>query len=138
VLIAPLARTKACHAVLGELGDHVENPGVVGIAGGRGVVAAPAGVVDKFVGSPPVLQVEGRVGHDVVGLEVGVLVFEKGVGRHFAEVGGEAAHGEIHLGQLVGGVGHLLPVNGDVLGVAVVALDELEEDQAEDDVLVFR
>jgi hypothetical protein len=27
---------EAGHAVLGELGDHVENPGVVGIAGGRG------------------------------------------------------------------------------------------------------
>lgn len=72
----------------------MENPGVVGIAGGRGVVAVPASVVDSVVlrfshdlrlafgfkncalahgsvGAAPVLQVEGRIGHDVVGLEVG-------------------------------------------------------------------
>ena len=41
-------------------------------------------------------------------------------------VGGEAAHGQVHLGQLVGGGGELLSVDGDVLGVAVVAADELE------------
>lgn len=55
-----------------------------------------------------------------------MLVLEKGVGGDFHEVGGEAAHGEVHLGQLVGGGGELLPVDGDVLGVAVVAADELE------------
>ena len=46
-------------AVLGELGEHVENPGVVGIAGGRGIVAAPAGIGGELVVGPPVLQVEG-------------------------------------------------------------------------------
>lgn len=117
---------EAGDAVLGEFAHHVENPGVVGIAGGRGVVAAPASVVDEFVGPAPVLQVEGRIGHDVVGLEVGVLILEEGIGGDFAEVGGEPAHGEIHLGQLVGGAGELLPVNRDVLGVAVVAFDKLE------------
>ena len=117
---------EAGDAVLGELGDHVENPGVVGIAGGRGVVAVPASVVDELVGTAPVLQVEGGIGHDVVGLEVGVLILEEGIGGDFAEVGREPAHGEVHLGQLVGGGGELLPVNRDVLGVAVVAFHKLE------------
>lgn len=117
---------EASHAVLGEFAHHVENPGVVGIAGGRGVVAVPASVVDELVGGPPVAQVEGRIGHDVVGLEVGVLILEEGIGGDFAEVGRESAHGEVHLGQLVGGGGELLPVNRDVLGVAVVAFDKLE------------
>ena len=104
----------------------MENPSVVGIAGGRGLVAVPASVVDEFVGAAPVLQVEGGIGHDVVGLEVGVLILEKGVGGDFTEVGGEPAHGEVHLGQLVGGGGELLPVDGDVLLVAVVAFDKLD------------
>ena len=51
---------EAGDAVFGEFAHHVENPGVVGIAGGRGVVAVPASVVDEFVGAAPVLQVEGR------------------------------------------------------------------------------
>ena len=117
---------EAGDAVFGELGHHVENPGVVGIAGGRGVVAVPACVVDELVGAAPVLQVEGGIGHDVVGLEVGVLILEEGIGGDFAEVGGEPAHGEVHLGQLVGGGGELLPVDGDVLGAAVVAFDKLD------------
>ena len=117
---------EAGDAVLGELGDHVENPGVVGIAGGRGVVAVPASVGGELVGGPPVLQVEGGIGHDVVGLEVGVLILEESIGGDFAEVGREPAHGEVHLGQLVGGGGHFLSVDGDVLGVAVVAFDKLE------------
>ena len=117
---------EAGDTVFGEFAHHVEYPGVVGIAGGRGVVAVPASVVDEFVGAAPVLQVEGGIGHDVVGLEVGVLILEEGVGGDFAEVGGEPAHGEVHLGQLVGGGGELLPVDGDVLFAAVVAFDKLD------------
>ena len=55
-----------------------------------------------------------------------MLILEEGIGGDFAEVGREPAHGEVHLGQLVGGGGELLPVNRDVLGVAVVAFDKLE------------
>ena len=61
-----------------------------------------------------------------VGLEVGVLVLEEGIGGDFAELGREPAHGEVHLGQLVGGGGELLPVNRDVFLAAVVAFDKLE------------
>lgn len=92
----------------------------------NGVVAVPASVVDEFVGAAPVLQVEGGIGHDVVGLEVGVLILEEGIGGDVPEVGGEPAHGEVHLGQLVGGGGEFLPVDGDVLFAAVVAFDKLD------------
>ena len=117
---------EAGDAVFREFAHHVENPGVVGIAGGRGVVAVPASVVDEFVGAAPVLQVEGGIGHDVVGLEVGVLILEEGIGGDVPEVGGEPAHGEVHLGQLVGGGGELLPVDRDVLLAAVVAFDKFD------------
>ena len=50
--------------------------------------------MDEFVGGAPVFKVEGRIGHDVVGLEVGVLILEEGIGGDFAEVGREPAHGE--------------------------------------------
>ena len=129
-LRATLTGSLCRSAPIREFAHHVENPGVVGPAlrgtGGRGVVAVPASVVDEFVGAAPVLQVEGGIGHDVVGLEVGVLILEEGVGGDFAEVGGEPAHGEVHLGQLVGGGGELLPVDGDVLLVAVVAFDKFD------------
>ena len=55
-----------------------------------------------------------------------MLILEEGVGGDFAEVGGEPAHCEVHLGQLVGGGGELLPVDGDVLLAAVVAFDKLD------------
>ena len=109
-LRATLAGCLCRSAPIGEFAHHVENPGVVGIAGGRGVVAVPASVVDELVGAAPVLQVEGGIGHDVVGLEVGVLILEEGIGGDFAELGGEPAHGEVHLGlkqdQSFHGSGH--------------------------------
>ncbi len=81
-----------------------------------------------------------------------MLILEESIGGDFAEVGGEPAHGEVHLGQLVGGGGELirqlpplphppgalrtsqmgaprpfvLPVDGDVLFVAVVAFHKFE------------
>ena len=44
-----------------------------------------------------------------------MLILEEGIGGDFAEVGEVPAHGEVHFGQLVGGGGELLPVDGDVL-----------------------
>ena len=73
----PVSKDEPGSAVLGELGQHVKDPGVVGVAGGRGIIAAPAGIGGELVVGPPVLEVEGRVGHDEVGLEVGVLILEK-------------------------------------------------------------
>ena len=117
---------KARDAVVAELADHVQYPTVVGVAGGGHFVTGPAGVVGEFVGAAPLFQVKGRVGHDEVGLQVRVLVFKEGVGGNFAQVGADAANGQVHLGQLVGGAGLLLPVDGDVLLVTLVVLHKFD------------
>ena len=62
----------------------------------------------------PVAVVEGRVGQDVVGLEVRVQVAVEAVGVLLAEVGVDAADGEVHLRQPPGGVVGFLAVDADV------------------------
>ena len=52
-------------------------------------------------------------------------VVAEGVGGAVAEVGLDAAEGEVHLGQLPGGVGELLAVDRDVGALAAVGLHEL-------------
>ena len=94
-----VGENEAGDAVFGEFAHHVEDPGVVGIAGGRGLVAVPASVVDEFVGPRQSFRLKGD-SPDVVGLEVGVLVLEEGVGGDFAEVGGEAAPARFILASL--------------------------------------
>ena len=63
----------------------------------------------------PVGVVEGRVGEDVVDAEVGVFL---------ADVGLDAADGEIHDGEAAGGGVALLAVDGDVAELAAVGFDE--------------
>ena len=58
--------------------DHVLHPGVVGVARGRRAVL-PALVVPEPIAAP-VAHVEGRIGEDEVGLEVGVAVVVEAVG----------------------------------------------------------
>ena len=87
----------------GEVVDEVLNPGVVGVADGRRAVA-PAHVVGQQL-ARPVADVERRIGEDVVGLEVGVQVAQEGVGGLRAEVGLDAADGEVHVRQPPGGRG---------------------------------
>ena len=60
----------------------------------------------------PVAVVEGRVGQDVVGLQVGVQVAVEAVGVLRAQVAVDAADGQVHLGQPPGGVVRLLAVDG--------------------------
>ena len=103
----------------------MQYPGVVGVTHGRHLVTGPARVVGQFVSAPPLIQVKGRVGHNEIGLEIRMLILEKGIGGHLAQIGGDTANGQIHLGQLVGSAGLLLPVDRDVFGVAVMALNKL-------------
>ncbi len=79
--------------------------------GGQAVL--PAHVV---VLAEPVADVEGKVGEDVVGLEVGVEVVAEGVGACLADIALDAADGEVHEGELPGGGVALLAVDGDVAG----------------------
>ena len=52
------------------------------------------------------------------------VVMER-ISGSFAQVAGYAPDGQVHFGQLVGGVGIFLPIDGNVFLVAVVRLDEL-------------
>ena len=73
----------------------------------------PARVVVLYAGVP-LLHVEGRIGHDEVGAQVGVLVVGKGVGGLLAEVEVNAADGHVHGGQPPGGGVGFLAVDGEV------------------------
>lgn len=92
--------------------EHVLQPGEVGVAGG-GDAVLPAGVV-VFDAGVPLFHVEGWIGHDEVGAQVGVFVVAEGVGRFAAEVEVDAADGHIHGGQAPGGGVGFLAVDGDV------------------------
>ena len=69
----------------------------------------------------PVADVEGRVGEDVVGLEVGEAVVVEAVA--VGDLAVDAADGEVHARQPPGGVVRLLAVDADVApGLAPVAV----------------
>lgn len=98
------------HARGREVVDDVLHPGEVGVAGGRHAVF-PAFVVAQVLAAP-VGDVEGRIGEDEVGLEVGVAVVVEGVA--VGDLAVDATDGEVHLGQPPGGVVRLLAVDRDV------------------------
>ena len=100
--------------------DEVLDPGEVGVAPRR-EAKLPAHVV---VFAEPVGVVEGRVGEDVVGAQVGMEVAPEGVGVLGAEVGLDAAQGEVHHGEAAGGGVALLAVDADVAELAAVGFDE--------------
>ncbi len=106
----------------GEMVDEVLNPGVVGVADGRGAIL-PAGILAEPLAAP-IARVEGRVGEDVVGLQVLVQVAVEAVGVLGAEVGFDAANGEVHRGEPPGRRVGLLAVDADVADAAAVGLDE--------------
>ena len=105
-----------------EVVDEVLDPGVVGVADRRRAVA-PAHVVGQQL-ARPVRDVERRIGEDVVGLEVRVQVAQEAVGGLRAEVGLDAADGEVHVRQPPGGGVGLLAEDRDVGGLPAVGLDE--------------
>ena len=105
-----------------EVVQHVLQPGVVGVAGGRGAVH-PARVAFQAA-VPPVADVERRVGQDEVSAQVGVLVLDEGVGRFAAQVEVDAANGQVHRGQAPGGGVGFLAVDGHVAQLAAVRFDE--------------
>ena len=81
----------------------------------------PAHVV---VFAEPVGVVEGRIGEDEVGAEIGMEIAPEGVGVLFAEIGFDAADGEVHHGEAAGGGVALLAVDADVAEPAAVGFDE--------------
>ena len=81
------------------------------LRGGRDAVL-PALVVAQQLAAP-VAHIEGRVGEDVVGLEVGVAVVVEGVA--VGDLALDAADGEVHAREPPGGVVRLLAVDADVV-----------------------
>ena len=55
-----------------------------------------------------------------------MLVFKEGVGGYVAEIGADAADREVHLGQLVGGAGLFLAVDGDVFFIALMVFNKFD------------
>ena len=86
------------------------DPGEVGVALWWDAVL-PALVILQPLG-PPVGDVEGGIGEDVVGLEIGMAVVVEAVS--LGDLRLNAPDGEVHLGHAPGGVVGLLAVYGDV------------------------
>ena len=103
--------------------DHVLNPGEVGVAR-RGQPVLPAHVVLELFRAP-VGEVKGRVRHDEIRPQGGVLVVQEGIRRILAQIRLNAADGKVHLGQLPGGGVGILAIDRDILNIAAVVLDKL-------------
>ncbi len=73
----------------------------------------------------PFLHVKGRVGHDVIGAQIWVLIIGVGAGGFFAEVKINAADRHIHGGELPCGVVVFLPIDGDITDFAFMRVDEM-------------
>src|SRR5947207_9532952 len=100
--------------------DEVLYPGEVGVAA-RWKTELPARVV---VFAEPVGIVEGRIGEDEVGAEIGMEIAPEGIGLLFTEIGFDAANGEVHHGKAARGGVALLTVDGDVAEPASMRFDE--------------
>src|SRR5437764_9692336 len=100
--------------------DEVLHPSEVGVPTRR-KTELPARVV---VFAEPVGVVEGRIGEDEVGPEIGMKIAPEGVGLLFAEIGFDAADGEVHHGEAARGGVALLAVDADVAEPAAVGFDE--------------
>ena len=105
-----------------EVVDEVLHPGEVGVAARRQRRTSSA---RRRRLRDPVAVVERRIGEDEVGLQVGMEIALEGVGVLGAEIGFDAANGEVHLGEAPGGGVALLAVDADVAEPAAVGFDEL-------------
>src|SRR6266404_5098266 len=81
--------------------DEMLNPRVVGVVHGWHP-EFPAHVLPQ-VFAAPIAHVERRVGEDEIGLEVGMQILPETVGVARAEIGVNAANGEIHPRQFPSG-----------------------------------
>ena len=102
--------------------DHVLEPGKVCVPGRRNAVG-PAHVLLQLVRAP-VGEIERRICHDKVGLELRVAVIKEGVCAELAQIGVNAPDSKIHLSQLpCGGVG-ILTIDGNAVDIPAVVFDE--------------
>ena len=97
-------------------------PSEVGVAFGWRAVC-PAWVISQGF-APPIADVEWRVCHDEIHLFVDVLWLGEAVGVVFAEVVINAADGHVHGSEFPGGWVEFLPVDGNVVDVALMGGDK--------------
>ena len=116
----PLARTKPAAPLRRQVMDDVLHPGEVGVAFGRDAVLPTSIFAQAF--AAPIGDVEGRVGEDKIGTQVGVAVMVEAVAMR-DHLGVNAADGQVHFRQAPGGVVRFLAVDGDIIsGFAAVAV----------------
>ena len=117
----PLASTNPASPVGRKMRDEVLYPCVVGI--GSGWIAIGPTLVTLEQITAPIAIVEWRIGNDVIGLQVRVIVGVEGVA--VADLRVNATDGKVHLGQPPCGVVGLLPVDGNVADAPAMCLNEL-------------
>ena len=102
----------------------MQYPRIVGIALGWQAVVCPTCIVAQL-GTVPLLEVEGRIRHDIVAGQAPVHILREGRSVALTQVVGDAPHSQVHLRQSVGGWILLLPVDIDLHDVALLLLDIL-------------
>src|SRR5690625_1910510 len=95
-----------------EVPVDVLQPGVVGVTY-RWHAELPARVFAQAV-TAPVGDIKRRVGENVIEAQVTQLVLVEAALVVPADIGVDASHGKVHLGQAPGGVVALLAIDGDV------------------------
>jgi hypothetical protein len=114
-----IGQHEARHARGCQVVHDVLHPGEVGIAH-RWHAVLPALVLPQALPAP-VGDVEGGIGQDEVGLEIGEAVVVEGVA--VGDLALDAADREVHLRKPPSGVVRLLTVDGDVgFGLATIAV----------------
>ena len=106
------------------MGEDVEYPRIVGVALWRQVVVGPTRVRAQVV-VPPALEVERRVGHDIIEVQAAVEVIGEGGVAFRSEVVADAAQGQVHLCQPVGGCLLFLSIHIDAADVAPPGFHQL-------------
>src|SRR5690625_4587303 len=101
-----------------EVPVDVLQPGVVGVAY-RWHAELPARVFTQAV-TAPVGNIKRRIGENIIKAQVAQLVLVEAALVVPADIGVDAAHGEVHFGQAPGGVVALLSVDGDVADAPAV------------------
>ena len=119
-----------------QAGEDVEEEGVVAVFRGRDAVVEAAELVFGGIEAvAPRLGGEGRIGdHEVERLEAAIGALEVGAGEGVVLPDfrrGAVVQDHVHPGQRLGGVVHLLPVEGEVeAGAALRFVVGLEQQRA--------
>ena len=103
----------------------MQNPRIIGIALWWNSIAFPSVVVNECVRCSPFLQIERRIGHNVVHQSAFVLIIcERGC-RAVSEIVGDASDSKVHFRKPISAWFTLLPIDTYIQFVSSVSLNEL-------------